>query len=94
MYVDLRSYGATWYSSLPLPDRDHTRYLLEYKYGDFKNRARTKIEARCPVLKENWVVDHDFVRRYGSAREIEPAEDSETVVIDADLLARYPTISR
>jgi hypothetical protein len=95
VYVDLRSYGASWYGSLPLPDRDHTRYLLEYRYGDFKNRARTKIEVRCPLLKETWIVDHDFVRRYGSTREMEPVdEDNKVVVIDEEMLAKYPMLLR
>ena len=95
VFVDLRSYGATWYSSLPLPDRDHTRYLLEYRYGDFKNKARTRIEVRCPLFKETWVVNHDFVRRYGAFREMEPAdEDSKIVVIDEEMLAKYPMLLR
>jgi hypothetical protein len=93
VFVDLRSYGATWYSSLPLPDKNHTRYLLEYRYGDFSNRARTKIEVTCPLFKESWVVDHDFVRRYGSVRD-KAADNSNVKVIDDDMLAKYPELLR
>jgi hypothetical protein len=94
-YVDLRSYGATWYSRLPLPDKDHTRYLLQYRYGGFANRGCTKIKASCPLFKEDWVVDHDFVRRYGSQLEIPPGDDSSNVVVvDAALLETYPELVR
>jgi hypothetical protein len=94
VYVDLRSYGATWYSSLPLPDKDHTRYVVQYRYGEFSNRGRTKIKASCPLFNEKWVLDHDFVRRYGAVREIAPAEDNKIVVIDDEMLAKYPELLR
>jgi hypothetical protein len=51
--------------------------------------------VRCPLFKETWIVDHDFVRRYGSTREMEPAdEDNKVVVIDEEMLAKYPMLLR
>ena len=32
VYVDLRSYGSTWYSQLPLPDPDHSLHVVEPLY--------------------------------------------------------------
>jgi hypothetical protein len=52
VYVDLRSYGATWYHNLPLPDKDHTTYYLAYRYTRWIGRQKLKIEAYCPVFNE------------------------------------------
>jgi hypothetical protein len=96
--VNIRSYGATWYSNLPLPDLFHTDYVVEYKYGRFANKQRTKIHADCTLFKEKFVVDHDFVLRYGKNKVVEHHEDNSkdtpTVIIDTDVLERYPELLR
>lgn len=95
-YVDLRCYGATWYASLPLPDLYHKYYVLEYKYTRWMGRQHLKIEAHCPVFKETFVVDHVFVRSYGSAslltNPILPENEGKVVLIDEDFLQLYPQL--
>jgi len=90
VYVDLRSYGAAWYATLPLPDLHHIQYVLEYKYVKWVGSTKRKIDARCDVFRERFDVDHVFVRRYGSQKVI--VKSDMTVLIDADLVRKYPTL--
>lgn len=92
VYVDIRSYGATWYNGLDLPDPDHTDYLVEYKYTKWANKARTKIHAACKVFGEVFIVDHDFVKRYGSRRTTTDNNNNKVCVIDDDMVKRYPKL--
>jgi len=90
VYVDLRCYGATWYGTLPLPDLHHKTYLLEYVYKEWVNKHHTKIKASCPIFGETFVVDHVFVRSYGSRHELPTGEGF--VLVDEDLVRQHPAL--
>ena len=46
VYVDLRSYGAGWYESLNLPDKDHSSYMLRYEVSvSGRINGRPKLNA-------------------------------------------------
>jgi hypothetical protein len=90
VYVDLRCYGATWYASLPIPDPFHTTYLLEYKYISWVGKRKLKLKAGCKVFDETFVVDHEFVRSYGSNKIL--PNDPKTKLIDKDFIEEYPML--
>ena len=87
VFVDLRSYGAMWYSSLALPDAHHTTYVVEYHYQELLNR-NLKIRVVCPIFKETFTVDHWFVVQYGSIFEFSP----DMVLIEESFINRYPQV--
>jgi hypothetical protein len=71
VYVNLRSWGEIWYTSLKLPDLFHKNYVVEAKYSHFTNASRTKIQVSYPVFSEVFNVDHFHVRSYGSCKEFD-----------------------
>jgi uncharacterized ubiquitin-like protein YukD len=87
VYVDLRSYGADWYDQLTLPDKYLVKYVVEYKYLNFVE-SNTRIRCFCKVFNEHFVVDRDFVQRYGMVFDLPPA----AVLIDTDFCSKYPEI--
>ena len=90
VFIDLRSYGATWYASLSLPDLFEKLFLLEYHYTKWVNRKHLKIHSFCPVFNEKFEVDHDFVARYGTRKEF--PTDGSAVLIDEAFVAKYPSL--
>lgn len=91
-FVDLRCYGAAWYATLPLPDKDHLTYVLQYKYGDFVNpKVKKKIWASCPVFAERFSVANDFVKQYGSNTKLIP-NGIDILLIDTAMVQRYPAL--
>jgi hypothetical protein len=91
VYVDLRSYGAGWYAALPLPDRDHITYLLEYVYREWVPRQqKRKIYCHCALFNETFEVDHVFVKAYGS-RFSKPVGNNE-VLVDEAMVKEYPAL--
>jgi hypothetical protein len=89
VYVDLRFYGSGWYISLDLPSSDIIRYVVKFTYVKwFHKTTNTKIVALCDLFQEEWPVNHQFVRAYGSFKV--PPEGS--VIVDSDLVRRYPHI--
>ena len=90
VYVDLRSYSATWYSQLPLPDRDLLTYVVIFRYTAWTTPAHRKIHARCDVFNEEWDIDHLFVHMYGSCRVF----NAETMrLIDREFIVQYPQVA-
>lgn len=91
--VDIRSYGAGWYDSLSLEDKHHSNYLVEYRYVKWKSNRHLKIEAICPLFAETFVVDHAFVKFYGSWSEDDWVSSGLNMkVIDDDLIALVPEL--
>ena len=89
--VDLRSYGATWYQSLPLPDKDRLTYLLPYHYLRWANNRHTKIVAECKLLDEVFEVDHFFIKHWSyRSTDGQPAESE--VIIDSNFILIYPEL--
>ena len=90
VYVDLRSYSATWYSQLPIPDRDMLTYVVIYRYTAWTTPAHRKIHARCDVFDEEWDLDHLFVHMYGSCRVFN-AERMR--LVDREFITQYPQVA-
>jgi hypothetical protein len=89
VFVDLRSYGATWYASLSLPNLDHSTYVVEYIYQDWVSSSHKKIYAYCPIFDERFQVDHFFVVRYGAVTEFDPRC---MTLIDEKFVKLYPEV--
>jgi hypothetical protein len=88
VYVDLRCYGATWYSNLTLPDKDFRFYVVQYQYERLE-RKDTRIVAYCAVFNERFSVDHLFVQEYGSN---EKYEASSMTLVDSPFATKYPQV--
>lgn len=87
VFVDLRCYGATWYSTLGLPDCDTKNYVLRYEYVDWY-KGRRRIRVSCPVFQEVFIVDRVFVQMWGSIREL----PVNSTLIDKSFLKLYPQL--
>jgi hypothetical protein len=93
VYVDLRCYGHAWYQTLPLEDKDHVNYLLEYRYVKWKSRQHLKIEVVCPIFNEVFVVNNYFVFSYGSWTEDDWLNRRLLYkIVDRDLVNKYPEL--
>jgi hypothetical protein len=94
VYVDIRCYGSAWYKTLPIPNKEHSAYIVEYRYIKWLNKSKTKIQASVPLFKETWTVDHLFVKQYGSRRleDWKRLQDINIQVIDEDTLKQYPQL--
>ncbi len=95
VYVDLRSWGATWYARLTkLPfDKDHTTYVVKCIYGSYsgpKSYPRRKIEAQFPDMKESYSVDNYFVTTYGHDFTVK----SGFVLLTASTIAKYGLLDK
>ena len=95
VYVDLRWYGAAWYDTLALPDKEHIHYIIEYKYTKWIGKNHLKIEATCELFDERWKLDHAFVKQYGSKTKQywKNNKDIKFKIVDKDLLTTYPELS-
>jgi hypothetical protein len=88
VFVDLRSWGPQWYSTLSLPDKDTTTYVAQCIYGVFcgsKQRAQYKIQAFFPAMREQFAVDNLFVNEYGQNFERDPSY----VLVNEELVAEH-----
>ena len=94
VFVDIRCYGSAWYKTLPIPDREHITYLVEYKYIKWLNKFHTKIQATVPIFKESWPLDHLFIKQYGSKRlkDWQNITNIQLHIIDEATLKQYPQI--
>ena len=88
VYVDIRCYGATWYSTLALPNLFHTKYVVEYEYRAYKSNKK-QISAYCPVFKETWTVDNYFIYSYGSTKIF---DKSSMTLINTEFARNYPQV--
>ena len=89
VYVDLRSYGDHWYHTLNLDDPDHRTYVLQYRYLDWANAARTKIWVICDILEEEYKVQHLWVRRFGSVKAFDV---DKMTLIDKRFILDHPQV--
>jgi len=88
VFVDLRSYNDSWYQALKLPNCDTTTYVVVYNYLRWQKKPFSLV-ATCPIFKENFVVDHLFVFRYGSVKIF---DETQMILVDTDFVSRYPQV--
>jgi hypothetical protein len=89
VFVDLRCYGWGWYDSLDLPDKHLLTYVVKYIYRQYIGRKQNKIQVYCPVFKETFTVNNQFVMMYGSDFVFDPAT---MVLIDDAFVASHPAL--
>ena len=88
VYVDLRSWGTAWYSTLTLPHKDTITYVTTCIYGQFcgpKKKPLSQIMANFPDLHEESPVDNLFVTEYGQQFTLH----KNYVLIDASFVTKY-----
>ena len=89
VFVDIRSYGATWYEELNLPDKDLKTYVVPFVYEKLERR-NSRIVAFCELFNERFLVDHLFVKEYGSNSVF----DKQLMkLIDTAMLIEFPAIA-
>jgi hypothetical protein len=89
VFVDLRYYSAEWYSKLQLPDWEHRSYVVPFIYEKWADKKRTKVVAFCKIFDERHRnLSHDFVVRYGSAKEFSP----NMTLIDEQFCLQFPQV--
>jgi len=90
VFVDIRSFGnPAFYDELTLPDPYHTCYAVLGVYGDWSSAQHKKIEISFPLFKQQFTVDHDYVRRYGSVKVFDV---SCMVLVDAAFARTHPRV--
>jgi hypothetical protein len=87
VYVDLRTYQSAWYDELDLPDKYTHKYMLRYKYVQFKQEG-AQVLTYCEVFNEHFWVKRDFVLRYGLIRELPP----NSTLIDKEFAEKHPSV--
>ena len=88
VYVDLRCYGFTWYNTLNLPESDFKTYVVLYQYIAWKRRNLT-LEVACSIFQETFIVDHLFVKQYGSVMDF---NESTMILIDENFVKSFPSV--
>jgi hypothetical protein len=89
VYVDLRSYGAAWYASLDLADKDHKTYVFEYRYLDWIGNRHKKIWVIADLLLEEYQVQTLWVKQWGSNKIL----DVDTMVLmDHNFVIIHPEV--
>jgi hypothetical protein len=92
VFVDLRCYNSAWYETLQLPDMHHITYVVLYVYKNFSSKKDTKrINVYCPTFRETFLVKNDFIKMYGSNRNLIP-NGEDIVLIDEAFIKKYPQV--
>lgn len=89
-YVDLRFWGAEWYRQMALPDKDHTLYVVECTYGDWKGSGRKKIQVHCPIFNGDVYTWTNYdVYAFGFRLEYDP---ESMILVDRQFVSEYPRL--
>ena len=89
VFVDIRSYGATWYQQLELPDSDFLSYVVKHNYTEWENEKHTEIIAICKLFDERFNHRGYFVHAYGS---IKTFDSTTMVLLDNQWTKRFPKL--
>ena len=89
VFVDLRSFGATWYQNLGLQDPDHITYVVEATYMNWLNKNKTKINMKYIIFEETYATTNSFVLFYGSTKDFNP---TSMRLVDAQLVWQFPSL--
>jgi hypothetical protein len=89
VFVNLRQYGCGWYETLNLPYYEYRKYVIIFKYTEWKGAAHRKICIESELTEDSWTVCNLWVKQFGSCRDFDP--DSMTL-IDEQFLVDRPEI--
>jgi len=87
LLVDIRSFGADWYSTLTLPDKDTLTYLAPVTFGKLAPNKRS-ILLTCALLRLELHVDNVYVEMYV---HLHPTEAPHHI-LDDSLVSQHPTL--
>ena len=87
LLVDVRSFGADWYSTLTLPDKDTLTYLAPVTFTKLAPNKKSVVLS-CPLLHLERPVDNVYIEMYVHQR---PTEGPHHVLDDA-LVAQHPSL--
>ena len=85
--INLRAFGADWYSSLSLPEKDFTCYLAPSRYGSLSAKNKL-ISLACPLLGITLSVDNLLIALYGN----NALPDTPHTVVSSDLVSAHPCL--
>jgi hypothetical protein len=87
MLVDVRSFGADWYNTLTLPNKDTLTYLAPVLFDKLASNKRS-ILMSCPLLRLEIPVDNVYVELY-----VHPSSTSgPTHLVDEALVSEHPSL--
>ena len=89
VYVDMRSYSSTWYSSIGLPNCDRLTYVVPYKYTDWNNDNQTSVLAECKLFDELHTLNSSWVYFWGRNFTI---DDSTMTLITPQICIEFPLL--
>jgi hypothetical protein len=91
VYVDLRQYSVgRWYDDLPMEDRYHKKYVLQFEYERWYNDEQKKIWIYCPLNYDGYYVDHLWIKMFGATKVFDPGR---MILIDEHFVLKYPEIT-
>ena len=87
MLVDVRSFGADWYNTLTLPNKDTLTYIVPVIFDKMASNRRS-ISMCCPLLRLEIPVDNVYVELY-----VHPLTTSgPTYLVDDVLVSENPSL--
>jgi hypothetical protein len=89
IFVDLRAWGAEFYSLLQLPDSDHALYVVECECKRWAGRSSLHIDVHCPLFDVVFMWDAYCVHRYGGYLAYDV---SKMVLVDATFCKQHPQV--
>ena len=91
VFVNLRTYGYSWYAALELPDYDTIDYVFKCTFekwaGPSKHLHRL-ISMRNPIFDTSTIMDNYFIVRHGSQLEHIPGQ----IIVSTPFVQQYPAI--
>jgi hypothetical protein len=87
--VELRQYGCAWYESLSLEDYEHRKYVIAFKYKEWKNEGHRKISIESELTGDIWTVGNLWVKQFGSRKEL---DQTHMFLIDEQFIVDHPAI--
>ena len=90
-FINLRTYGYSWYAALQLPDFDVVDYVIECtfeKWAGPRRHPHRLISLRNPLFNTSTSMDNYFIVRHGSQLLHLPGQ----VIVDTPLVTRFPSI--
>lgn len=87
LLVDIRSFGADWYSKLSLPNKDMLTYLAPVSFTKMSPNKKSVLLV-CPLLRLEQPIDNVYVEMYLQPRP--PSRPHR--VLDDTLVSEHPSL--
>lgn len=87
-YLDIRSWGSSYYDNLDIPDADMNIYVVLCRYTKWENKSKTKIIVYCPLFKFTFTWSNVGIQLYGRNTTL----TSDMILIDESFARKYPKL--